>query len=332
MTKSDQNKKKAIYFITKGNRDFPSSRFRAFQYEPLLRNDGYSIQIEKAHKNLLVRIVRFFKFRNYDILFVQKRFLYWIEMLFVRWLFETIVYDFDDSMGLASNYKTEDSGKLRRKNKRLLRMCRVADIVICCNSSLQKLSGRPDALLLPTPYSPPEKPSTEKEFEQINLLWIGMDLTKLKPWEDSLQKLCHDSGILITLSSHKTSPPSLLFPFKYEPWSREVESSLLSRCNVGIMPLPDDLNSPGKCGFKIIQYMAHGLIAVASDIGFNQEIIDDGVDGFLCKDQDHFATVMADIIEGRYDLSAIRKAGLKKSAHYRTENTYRTLKQYLRLD
>ncbi len=104
------------------------------------------------------------------------------------------------------------------------------------------------------------------------------------------------------------------------------------RYNVGIMPLPDDPNSRGKCGFKIIQYMAHGLIAVASNVGFNREIIEDGVDGFLCVDQEHFETVITNMIHGKYDLSAIQRAALKKSALYSTKNMYRTLISYLGLN
>ena len=48
------------------------------------------------------------------------------------------------------------------------------------------------------------------------------------------------------------------------------------------MPLPSDKWSEGKCGFKLIQYMALGIPAVASPVGVNSIIIEPGINGYLC--------------------------------------------------
>ena len=56
------------------------------------------------------------------------------------------------------------------------------------------------------------------------------------------------------------------------------------------MPLPDNEWTKGKCGFKAIQYMAMGKPTVLSAVGFNNELIEHGKDGFLCKTEDEWVT------------------------------------------
>jgi glycosyltransferase involved in cell wall biosynthesis len=67
-------------------------------------------------------------------------------------------------------------------------------------------------------------------------------------------------------------------------WSRESEARLLSDSDVGLAPLPDTPFTRGKCGFKILQYMAAALPVVASPVGVNADYVRDGASGFHARD------------------------------------------------
>lgn len=85
-------------------------------------------------------------------------------------------------------------------------------------------------------------------------------------------------------------------PVEVWPWSEDTEVQSIQACDIGIMPLVDSSWERGKCGYKLIQFMACGLPVVASPVGVNKQIVEHGVNGFLAKDLQEWKQVLRQLL------------------------------------
>lgn len=70
----------------------------------------------------------------------------------------------------------------------------------------------------------------------------------------------------------------------HRPWSEDGEAGEIGQCDLGVMPLPDNEWSRGKCALKLLQYMAAGVPVVASPVGVNADLVRHGENGLLAAD------------------------------------------------
>jgi glycosyltransferase involved in cell wall biosynthesis len=77
-------------------------------------------------------------------------------------------------------------------------------------------------------------------------------------------------------------------PVEVLPWSEETEANKIASFDIGVMPLPDSPWERGKCGYKLIQYMASAKPVVASPVGVNTTIVKDCACGFLATGDDEW--------------------------------------------
>ncbi|MBN2777433.1 MAG: glycosyltransferase family 4 protein [Bacteroidales bacterium] len=107
------------------------------------------------------------------------------------------------------------------------------------------------------------------------------------------------------------------FTVEFVPWSLKTEIEDLLKIDFGLMPLINDDKSKGKGGFKLIQYMGLGIVSIASAVTINCDIIENGSNSFLAKNQKEWEIILKQILEDRVDLLQI-----SKSARLTIENKY----------
>ena len=114
--------------------------------------------------------------------------------------------------------------------------------------------------------------------------WIGSPVTEcyLQQIAPALSEVCRRNRARVVLVGAQNAQFQNV-PVKMHPWSEEGEERDIQSFDVGIMPLPDELWERGKCGYKLIQYMACEKPVVASPVGINQGLVEHGVNGFLAS-------------------------------------------------
>ena len=106
---------------------------------------------------------------------------------------------------------------------------------------------------------------------------------------------------------------------EHVPWSDEAEAAAIGGCDVGILPLPDDRWTRGKCAFKALQYMASGLPVVASPVGVNREVVVEGETGFLPRDDAQWAERLNRLLDDAALRETMGRAGRERvEARYAT--------------
>jgi len=264
--------------------------------EPSQTRLAWSWQIFRAY----VRRIRQLRFGRWaDLVWVEKElFPYlpaWVEiMLFPK---TPSVIDFDDAQYLR--YRDHPVSIVSRLlSQKIERVATVANLVVAGNSTLARYfeaTGTKAVVTVPSAVKGlatgeiTDLPGEKTGAETFKIGWIGTPASfqsYLEPLLARFIKIAEDlEGQLAIMGSGL--PPIVSRNLVMEDWSLEAEKHFLLSLNVGIMPLTDDEWARGKCGFKILQYMAFSKPVVASPIGVNLEIVSHGVNGYLvAKDED----------------------------------------------
>ena len=309
--------KKKVLFATLHRPDrSPSQRFRFEQYLGFLKENGFEYDLSyllnkeddryfyskgkyfKKAQILLKSISRRFHdismARKYDIIFVQREAFMIGNAFFERKYAQKskLIFDFDDAIWLQQVSKSSAPNKnllwLKNfdKTKKIIQM---ANMIFACGQYLANYASRYNSNVkivpttIDTDYHKPNN-SLSKKNDKVCIGWTGSKttvdhFTEILPILVKIKEKYNNKVIFKVIGDED---------FKHDylniqgiRWEKETEINHLSKLDIGVMPLPDDEWSKGKCGFKGLQYMALEIPVVASAVGGIKEVVQNGVNGYL---------------------------------------------------
>jgi glycosyltransferase involved in cell wall biosynthesis len=246
-------------------------------------------------EGLARRLRALFDTGGFDVLWLEKEVLPWVPYCIERLALgrrARYVADYDDA--IFHNYDLNANPVIRRVlGTKIARVMAEARLVIVGNQYLGRyaeLAGATRVEVLPTVVDLTKYPMrTPGRNGGFTVGWIGTPTTSqyLYQVSSALGRVCRELGTRIMLVG---SGPIRLegMPVEIHTWLEDTEQDKVAAFDIGIMPLPDEPWQHGKCGYKLIQYMACGKPVIASPVGANREIVEHGKNGFLASTQEEW--------------------------------------------
>jgi glycosyltransferase involved in cell wall biosynthesis len=287
-----------------------SSRIRSYQYLPYLRErgievtlapllpDDYLRDLYAGEKPGIISILAAY-LRRIGALIRRKKFdLLWIEYELFPWLpgwLESLalskatpyLVDYDDA--IFHRYDQHPNPLVRRMlGHKIDAVMRHAATVVVGNDYLRDhaiKTGAQQVEILPTSIDLARYPSpTPARTEAFTIGWIGSPATTryLHRVHEALAEVgVHEQVRIVLVGASEPGWPDV--PHTIHSWSENTEVDEISCFDVGIMPLENSPWERGKCGYKLIQYMACGKPVIASPVGINTRIVEPGINGYLAE-------------------------------------------------
>jgi len=330
-----------IALLTKYGELAASTRQRFLQYRPFLSETGFELLhrplLDDAYLQRLYvghgrqgrhvaaryidRLRWLLSSPDVDIIWLHCELFPYLPGLLERlsgWPGKPVVFDFDDP--IFHNYDQHPKRPIRRfLGRKLHSTIGAAEMAFCGNNYLAEYA-RPlcsQIEIVPTIVDTEIfRPSPGKRLVDLSnrIGWIGTPST----WNEyllgmlpMLNQIAASNGgqIAVMGADCKAKPHPHLDLVK---WSEEGEVPFLQTLDVGIMPLTDTPWARGKCGYKLIQYMACGLPVVASPVGVNKEIVEHGVNGFLAETDGEWRSAVETLLSDADLRRRMGAAGRKK--------------------
>ena len=342
----------------------PSQRYRLEQWEPLLRERGVEItyepfEDEELHallykpgmigkklqlvtRGLTRRMALVKKAGDYDLVYILREAALLGPPMFEKLIHQQrvpMVFDFDDAIFVS--YRSPSNGYLSylKFASKTRSICRMASHVMVGNPYLAEYARKVNdhVTVIPTTIDTEKyRVPLRKESSGPPVIgWTGSYSTvqHLDTLRGALKKLAATESFRLRVIG---TPAYECAPIDVEAmqWRADTELDDLAAIDIGVMPLPDDKWSKGKCGLKALQFMAMGIPTVCSPVGVNTDIIQDDQNGFLASTEDEWVDKLSRLLRSRELRERLGQAGRatveqRYSAITQTPRVYEIFKSVL---
>lgn len=331
---------KALFLVLHRKDRSPGQRYRHEQYlkyliengvdctiNPLLRTSKEDIifygnqtlpKIWIGIKALVRRFFSVFSAGKYDVVYIYRD-AFFFGTFFERWLKwkkVKIIYDFDDAIWLMDENPNQGIFNKLKNPEKTGKICSIANRVIVGNEYLKGYASQfnSDIQIIPSTINLEKYQAEKKPSKNICIGWTG-SFSTIKHFETVLPALekineVYEQKVYFKVIGDPT--------YEFQPlgikgikWNSETEAEDLAELDIGLMPLPDNEWTKGKCAMKGLQYMALEIPTIMSPVGVNSDIIQDGENGFLASSTDEWIEKLSLLIEDADLRKRIGKAGKK---------------------
>jgi hypothetical protein len=275
-------------------------RYRIAAFSEALRARGMTLTAEPLQHSGLPRWRQFLALRQVDVVVLQRKVLSLSQTWLLRRCAKRLVFDFDDAVFQRDSFSRKGSLSWQR-TARFHSMVAAADTVLAGNDYLAgQAAERCDPAkvhVIPTCVNPALYPlsSHRRRGAEVQLAWIGSSSTLrglrwAQPWLTAVGQQLPGIGLRLICDATLDTPDVHVM---LRPWSSETEGEELAEADVGVSWLPDDSFTQGKCGLKVLQYMAAGLPVVTNPVGVHPEFVVPGETGYLVSQPDEWAAAIS---------------------------------------
>lgn len=322
-----------VLFLPTASWNDPPSRYRIYQYLDYLRRQGiiadcrpgvsdYVYARFAPYKGIIAKFVFFgigalsrmlacFIIWRYNTIFIQRLVLPHVYPLpeilicmIAGLLGKSIIFDFDDAIYATSLHRKKTLAEKFTDPNRVARVIARCDTIIAGNSYLADYARayNNNVVIIPTSIDLvryPMKRIKEKNLGEPYVIgWIGMpgSLPYLNALKPVFQELAGKLNILVRIIGGQ----NYICPgvqVEHLMWSLQSEVEQILSFDVGVMPLSESDEARGKCGLKLLQYMAAGIPAVASPVSANKEIVTDGINGCLAATSEEWVEKLSSLLQ-----------------------------------
>lgn len=270
-------------------------RYRIAAFRPSLEKAGHQLDVRGWPEFWLSRLLFYHHLGTTDALVIQRKLLPGWQLRLIRRRVKYLLFDYDDAIFMRNSYSQGGQHETSRSG-RFEAMVRAADAVLAGNPYLAEqalaVADPRRVHVVPTCVDVTRYDLAEHAPDKaaVQMVWVGSSST--------IKGLEQIGGILENLG--KTIPQVQLkvicdrslsldhLPVAFCPWQEATEAAEIAAGDIGISWLPDDPWSAGKCGLKVLQYMAAGLPVVANPVGVQPALVRHGETGFLAETKEEW--------------------------------------------